>query len=139
MSVRTTSLSDSYEEQYHKAVEKILDLACALEASRREQELYQQARKQKSEFLSIISHELRTPVTILRALTQIFLKKAIAWGDQETIQQFMLMERQINKLRFLIQDLLDISAITEGIFVLHKDKPSVVSFTLRPEQRLKDD
>src|SRR5690606_4986997 len=69
---------------------------------------------QRDEFFSMTSHELKTPVTSLKAYTQLLLMDV----DKVEIDQRKLMlqkmDRQINKLVTLINDLLDTSRLQNG-------------------------
>lgn len=77
--------------------------------------------KQKDEFLNIASHELKTPVTSLKAYTQ--LLSAMRNKDPEDLNKMHAkIESQINKLVILINDLLDVTKIQEGIFFYEKQK-----------------
>ena len=71
-------------------------------------------QRQKDEFIGIASHELKTPVTSVKAYTQ--LLKEIAAGRGDTIETQMLtkMDGQITKLSNLITDLLDVTKIQAG-------------------------
>ncbi len=77
--------------------------------------------KQKDEFLSIASHELKTPVTSLKAYTQ--LLSAMQHKNPDDMQKIHdKIETQINKMVVLINDLLDVTKIQEGIFFYEKKK-----------------
>jgi signal transduction histidine kinase len=69
--------------------------------------------KQKDEFLSIASHELNSPLTILRSLAQLAIKHNKT--DDGLMQNFLTrIELQTTKLRILIQQLLDKAKIESG-------------------------
>ena len=70
--------------------------------------------ERKDEFISMASHELKTPVTTLKAYTEILLMDAES--HQNPGQQSMLekMDIQIIKLTSLIGDLLDVSKSNSG-------------------------
>lgn len=70
--------------------------------------------KRKDEFLSIASHELKTPMTSLKAYTQILQQKIKHEGDSASELILGRMDGQINKLATLVQDLLDVSKIQAG-------------------------
>ena len=76
----------------------------------------------RDEFFSIASHELKTPVTSLKAYTQLLLMDTK--GEEDSQQKNMLerMDMQINKLTALINDLLDTSKIENGHLVYNKEK-----------------
>lgn len=68
----------------------------------------------KDDFMSIASHELKTPVTSLKAYTQILKLQTAASGDKGKEVMLDKMDAQINKLTLLINDLLDTSKLREG-------------------------
>lgn len=75
----------------------------------------------RDEFFSIASHELKTPVTSLKAYTQLLL---MDWKTDEDSQHRKMLERmdmQINKLTSLINDLLDTSKLEKGQLVYNKE------------------
>jgi len=71
-----------------------------------------QAVKKKDEFLTIASHELKTPLTSIKAYVQLLDK--IIPAENHTKSYVDRTLRQVNKLDNLINDLLDISKIESG-------------------------
>ncbi|SDF44196.1 PAS domain S-box-containing protein [Mucilaginibacter pineti] len=72
----------------------------------------------KDEFLSIASHELKTPLTTIKAFFQL-TKREI--DGQSKIGGFIgKAERQLDRLGRLIEDLLDVSKINAGKMVYNK-------------------
>jgi PAS domain S-box-containing protein len=70
--------------------------------------------RRKDEFISIASHELKTPITALKGFTHLLLRKFERQGVQEAVPILTKMEAQINRLAKLIDDLLDASKIQAG-------------------------
>jgi PAS domain S-box-containing protein len=70
------------------------------------------ADRSKDEFLAMLAHELRNPLAPLRNATEI-LKTADA-SDDERNQAQRIIGRQIENMTRMIDDLLDVSRITEG-------------------------
>lgn len=84
-------------------------------ANEQEEELRQSKiiDEKKTEFISIASHELKTPMTILKAYTQ--MAKATKEPLSDHLQQLLSkIDVQSNKLLTLVQQLLDISKIENG-------------------------
>ena len=84
-----------------------------------EQELSSQALKKlsdkKDEFLSIASHELKTPLTSIKASIQLIAR---AISSENKISQFAVKaSEQLIRLERLISDLLDVSKINSGRLV----------------------
>jgi len=70
--------------------------------------------EKKSEFLSVASHELKTPLTSIMAFTRLALD-ADTMGVSDTILQYLeKIDLQTRKLHMLIEQLLDISRIELG-------------------------
>lgn len=79
--------------------------------------------KEKDEFLSIASHELKTPLTSIKAYVQLLDRKLKL--EKETAEAGFMLKvlDQIEKLNTLITDLLDVSKIENGKLKINK-KPS---------------
>ncbi len=75
----------------------------------------------RDEFFSIASHELKTPVTSLKAYTQLLLMDADQFSDDNHKSMLQRMEGQINKLTALINDLLDTSKIENEQLVFNNE------------------
>ena len=73
-----------------------------------------QLERQKDDFLSIASHELKTPVTTIKAYGQIAEGMLEKKGDVETLGMIKKMGTQVNKLTNLVEDLLDFTKIQKG-------------------------
>ena len=77
--------------------------------------------QQKDNFLSIASHELKTPVTTIKAYGQIAEGMLERKGDVETSGIVKKMGTQVNRLTNLIEDLLNITKIQKGKLVYNED------------------
>lgn len=74
----------------------------------------------KDDFISMTSHELKTPVTSIKGFTQILLKR-FEQRDEADIKRFLsIMDLQLDKLTRLIGDLLDISKVQGGKLVMEQ-------------------
>lgn len=76
--------------------------------------------KQKDEFIGIASHELKTPVTSIKAYTQVLYKRFIKQGNTQAAFLLQKMDGQIDRLTALITDLLDSTKIESGKLQLTK-------------------
>lgn len=70
--------------------------------------------QRKDQFISMASHELKTPVTSLKVYTQLLLKRFTKEGIKEVVTYLSRMDTQIDKLTKLIQELLDVSKAQVG-------------------------
>ena len=71
-------------------------------------------QQQKDDFIGIASHELKTPVTSIKAYTQVLEKMLIKKGDTKEAGMISKMDAQLNRLTSLIADLLDVTKINSG-------------------------
>lgn len=78
--------------------------------------------KQKEEFIGVASHELKTPVTSIKAYAQILQDTLIEKEDHVSADLLLRMDHQIDRLTTLISDLLDVTKITEGQLVLKREE-----------------
>lgn len=69
------------------------------------------ANRAKSEFLSSISHEIRTPINIIIGMNEMILKEA---DSQQLLEYAEAVDHSANTLLSLISDVLDISKIEAG-------------------------
>ena len=84
--------------------------------------------QQKDFFISMASHELKTPITSIKGYVQI-LQSMYADRKEEFLKNSLdKMDRQINTLTNLISDLLDLSKIKSGSLVLKKSTFTVNEF-----------
>ena len=75
----------------------------------------------KDEFLSIASHELRTPVTSIKGYTQL-AKMLIKEGDLSTSEEYLdIALDQIDRMSRLILELLDVSRIETGRLEIRRE------------------
>ncbi len=78
--------------------------------------------RRKDEFISMASHELKTPVTSLKGFTNLFQRRLAKQADEKTLHYLARMDAQLNKLTKLITDLLDVSKILTGK-VIYREEP----------------
>ena len=81
----------------------------------RAQKATRQLLKRKDEFLGIASHELKTPITSMKASLQILDKLSQVEFDPSKIRPFIDMaNKQVRKLTEIVDDLLDVTKIQSG-------------------------
>jgi two-component system OmpR family sensor kinase len=82
----------------------------------------------KSEFVANVSHELKTPLTSIKAYTEALLDMA----TEEQMKAFLkVIDEESDRLLFLINDLLNVSRIQSGKIKMH--------FTLTPPRSIVDE
>ncbi len=84
----------------------------------------QQADRRKNEFLAMLAHELRNPMATLRNGLQILSITAITNTQAKTVLE--MMNRQTDHLVRMVDDLLDVSRISQGKIELRKESVNLV-------------
>jgi PAS domain S-box-containing protein len=78
--------------------------------------------QEKSDFLSMAAHELKTPITSMKMFVEL-LHRQLSDTDLERPKYFAKrIKDQTDRLTELTNDLLDVSRIETGKIMLHKDK-----------------
>jgi signal transduction histidine kinase/CheY-like chemotaxis protein len=101
------------------------DLAQALDRARAAAaELNLQLRhehERKDEFLAMLAHELRNPLSPLVNSIEI-LRRNASGPDDPTLRQLDVMSRQLRQLIRLVDDLLDVSRVSRGLIELRRER-----------------
>ena len=84
-----------------------------------------EALESKNLFFSVASHELRTPLTALKLNTQL-MQLMYPQISQESITK---LDRQVNRLTKLQDEMLDISRLSRGTLTLHKQSTNLSTLT----------
>ncbi len=79
-----------------------------------------QLERQKEEFLSIASHELKTPLTTIKAMTQM-TRRALEREQRPIAANLARVERAIVRMEKLVNDLVDSSRIEVGKLALRME------------------
>ncbi|MDR0183076.1 hybrid sensor histidine kinase/response regulator [Lysobacter arvi] len=76
------------------------------------------AARRKDEFLAMLAHELRNPISAIRNASHLLLNSPDALA---TARCSALIDRQVTLLTDLVNDLLDVSRITRGLITLRHE------------------
>lgn len=96
-----------------------------------------QLQRQKDDFLAIASHELKTPVTSIKAYAQVLGAMLGKEGEIKKAEMVARMDAQVNRLTNLIGDLLDVTKINSGRLQFNKtwfDVDEVIKETIEDLQ-----
>jgi PAS domain S-box-containing protein len=83
------------------------------------EEALQQADRRKDEFLATLAHELRNPLAPIRNGLEIMGMMSDDGQDFEQVRT--MMQRQISQMVHLVDDLLDVSRVSQGKLVLRRE------------------
>jgi signal transduction histidine kinase len=104
-------------------------------ALRQAREALRDADRRKDEFLAMLAHELRNPLAPLRNTLQVLRLQHS--GDAEIEQLAGVMDRQVNHLVRLVDDLLDLSRISRGKIELRNEPVDLVPVLERCLERVR--
>ncbi|RJQ33485.1 sensor histidine kinase [Candidatus Parcubacteria bacterium] len=74
--------------------------------------------RMKDEFISIASHELRTPITTIKGFLSMMLEGDYGQLNKDGEKGFKIMEASVNRLGNLVEDLLNVSRIEQNRLVV---------------------
>jgi signal transduction histidine kinase/ligand-binding sensor domain-containing protein/DNA-binding response OmpR family regulator len=80
----------------------------------------------KSRFFANISHEFRTPLTLILGPAEKIISRS---SDEDTLKDAGIVKRNSRRLLQLVNQLLDLSRLEEGRLKLEATKGNIVSFT----------
>lgn len=79
--------------------------------------------QQKDEFISIASHELKTPLTTLRASMQLLSRIVSTEPSSDKVPEFInKANKNLNKILYLTEDLMNVTKIQNGQLSLNKSR-----------------
>jgi len=144
------SLQDRVAQATAELQARVRDLDAARTELQTSYEKLQELDKLKSQFLSIASHELKTPITAMSGFVQIAVRRIkrrlgagrpneVDWKKEEEtlLEQLEVVQRQTGKLARLVDELLDVSRIESGrleLRVADVDLPELVAEVMRRHQ-----
>lgn len=82
--------------------------------------------KRKSDFVAIVAHDLRTPLTSIMGFADTVLNKDLNLSAQEKEEYINIIRTEAQRLGRLISDFLDISKIEEGKMRITIEKANIV-------------
>ncbi|HEV2656187.1 MAG TPA: PAS domain S-box protein [Ktedonobacteraceae bacterium] len=129
--LQETGVSGAYEKEYlHKNGKRVSVLVAVARIGQSETCIgfvldiseRKELDKRKDEFISMASHELKTPVTSLKGFLSLLQRRMSAQGDEKALHYLNRMDTQVNKLTKLINDLLDLSKMQTGQLAYREER-----------------
>jgi two-component system sensor histidine kinase KdpD len=90
-------------------------------------EVLQRTDALRTALLSSVSHDLRTPLTSIKAAASSLLQQDVRWDEEEQRGFAQTIEREADRLNRLVSNLLDMSRIEEGALKPEKEQYSLVA------------
>ncbi len=94
-------------------------------ARRRAEAALREADRRKDEFLATLAHELRNPLAPIRQAT--LIAKTPSATEAQKRWSHDVIDRQVQHMSMLLEDLLDISRVTRGTLVLRMQPTDLAS------------
>ncbi len=86
---------------------------------------FKEAEEMKVTFISVISHELKTPVAVIKGYASTLRREDANW-DRKTLEDgLMAIEEESNRLAELIDNLLEVSRIQAGALKIRPEPTSL--------------
>jgi signal transduction histidine kinase/tetratricopeptide (TPR) repeat protein len=104
--------------------------------------LYQRtedAVRTRDEFLSVASHELRTPIQALQLMVQGLTRGLVTPTPEKVLQAFGMVERQVGRLTRLVEELLSVSRLESGHLALHLEPVDLEALVAEVAQRFQSE
>lgn len=89
----------------------------------------------KTRFMNTATHEIRTPITSISGYTELIEERLLDTGDEELLQYFEAVQRNVVRLKTLSNDLLDLQRLESNRIELefHECDPEKLVGDLRSE------
>jgi len=86
-----------------------------------------EAERLRDEFISVVSHELRSPLTPIRGFAQIIARDLEREGEHEQhVAWLTTLQRHTDRLTRLVDDLLDVSRLRAGRLQVRRERVDLV-------------
>jgi signal transduction histidine kinase len=103
----TEQLDESYSQLEDRVEQRTQELAEARDEA-------VEANKSKSEFVSVVSHELKLPMTSIKGYSDLMLSGATGELNENQKNFLTTIRNNVNRMATLVSDLADISRIESG-------------------------
>jgi signal transduction histidine kinase/nitrate/nitrite-specific signal transduction histidine kinase len=99
----------------------------------------EQLDRTKSSFISIASHELRTPITVLKGYSQVLLRDATLTANERHKSMIQGVENSADRLHAIVDSMLDMAKLDNQTLQLHLESLSMLEMGERVHKELAED
>ena len=103
----TTDLHDLYSSLEERVRQRTEELAEARDHA-------VEANKSKTEFISVVSHELKIPMTSIKGYSDLMIAGATGPVSEKQVEFLKIIRSNVSRMAVLVSDLTDISRIESG-------------------------
>jgi PAS domain S-box-containing protein len=98
---------------------------------------FREAEEIKSTFISVITHELKTPVALIKGYADTLLRKDVRWEPETMQESLTVVLEEADRLNQLIDNLLDASRLQVGAFPLEMGQVALDALAERVASRFR--
>ena len=110
----------------------LMNIICVI----RDLSRFREAEELKDTFISVVSHELKTPVALIKGYVSTLRREDADW-DTEIVQDSLeVIEEEADRLNEMIENLLDASRLQAGGITLNRSDVSIPTLVARMIDRL---
>lgn len=96
------------------------------------------AIKGRDEFISVASHELKTPVTSIKLSTQLFERSNKAVLDEKAQKNLQRISKEVRNLETIIEEFLDVTKIRSGQVEYNFEKVDITKLVIEILERFEE-
>ena len=101
-------------------IDRMLAISIDVTEQRRMVEELREADQRKSDFIAVLSHELRNPLAAIRLSLDVMEHGAP--GSEEAVGARRIIDRQVGQLVHLVDDLLEVTRVTQNKIQLQRQR-----------------
>ena len=101
-------------------IDRMLAISIDVTEQRRMVQELREADQRKSDFIAVLSHELRNPLAAIRLSLDVMEHGAP--GSEEAVGARQIIDRQVGQLVHLVDDLLDVTRVTQNKIQLQRQR-----------------
>ncbi len=116
---------------------KTQELIQALEKGQKVETELRELDKLKSDFTAMISHELRTPISVMKGAVGTLQEQALGPVNEEQMEFLNIISRNAERLKSLVSDFLDFSQLNSGQMKMNMVKQSIAPLITESIQSFK--
>ncbi len=97
---------------------------------------FREAEELKSTFISIISHELKTPLALIKGYVSTLRRDDVRWDRSIVQDSLAIIEEESDRLDRLVENLLDASRLQAGGFPIKRSDVQLADVAKRTAERM---
>jgi signal transduction histidine kinase len=125
MGLLTVQREMAFSEAETKFMQRLANRAANAIENTRLYEAVQQANQEKTKFISVVTHELRIPMTAIKGYSDLIRQRMVGPINEQQASFLEIIRNNIDRMSHLVADLSDISRIESGRLTLQLEMLSL--------------